>query len=131
MKHHARQVVSYSKSFKRFVVSAILRDGFSIASVCTQQKIDEPNKVREWVREEMQRRGLKRIPRTLYKRGNAPKAIFSEPVNRQFKRYEEMLIYQECMIQSLLENMDEESKKKAFAKLSTDQQRFLMRKVKP
>jgi transposase-like protein len=130
MKRQAKQGVTYTKSFKRFIVNAVMRDGFSIAMICTQHGVDEPNAVREWVREEMQKRGLKRIPRTLYKRGNAPKVLISEPINRQLQRYEEMLLYQECMIKSMLEMMDDETKKKAFSQLSPAQQRFLKRKGK-
>jgi len=128
MKREAKKAVSYSKSYKSYVVYAVIRDGFSIASICTQFGIDEPYKVREWVREEMRKRGLARIPRTLIKRGNAPKALFSEAVNRQFKRYEEMLIYQESLIEAMYSVADEETKKKLLEKLSPVQQRNLKRK---
>lgn len=127
MKLKAKKAVSYSKSYKDYVVYAVMRDGFSIASVCTQLGIDEPNKVREWVREEMRKRGISRIPRTLIRRGKAPKALISEPINRQFQRYEEMLIYQESMIEALYEFADEETKKKLLEKLSPTQQRNLKR----
>lgn len=130
MKRKAKKAVSYSNSYKSYVVYAVIRDGFSIASICTQFGIDEPNKVREWVREEMRKRGLARIPRTLIKRGNAPKALFSEAVNRQFKRYEEMLIYQESLIEAMYSVADEETKKKLLEKLSPVQQRNLKRKGK-
>ncbi|MCB5286424.1 MAG: hypothetical protein LHW64_01320 [Candidatus Cloacimonetes bacterium] len=36
MKRNVKKVVSYSKNFKDYVIYAVVRDGFSIASVCTQ-----------------------------------------------------------------------------------------------
>jgi transposase-like protein len=128
MKRQAKKAVSYSRSFKQYVTYAVVRDGFSIASVCTQNGIAEMNQVREWVREFMKKRGMKRIPRTLVNRGNAPKVIFSEPVNRQFKRYEEMLMYQESMLEALFAVADEETKKKLLEMLSPSRGKSLKRK---
>lgn len=130
MKRTVRKTVNYTKSYKRFIVNAVMRDGISIASICTQQGIDEPYKVREWVRAEMKKRDLVRIPRTLLKRGKTPKVCISEPVNRQFERYEEILIYQECLIESLLLHIDKDAKKKVFAMLSPAQRRDLKRREK-
>jgi transposase-like protein len=130
MKHTVRKAVNYTSSYKRFIVNAVMRDGISIASICTQQGIDEPYQVREWVRAEMKKRDLVRIPRTLLKRGKAPKVCISEPVNRQFERYEEILIYQECLIESLLLHIDKDAKKKVFAMLSPAQRRDLKRREK-
>jgi transposase-like protein len=130
MKHKAKKVVSYSPGFKSNVVYAVVRDGFSIASVCTQYGIDEMYQVREWVREYMKKRGMVRIPRTLTRRGVAPKVVFSEPVNRQFERYEEIILYQECLIEALFANSGENDKKKLLEKLSPSQQKSLKRKGK-
>jgi transposase-like protein len=127
MKLKVKKAVSYSKSDKNHVVYAVMREGFSIASICSQLGIDEPFRVREWIREEMRKRGIVRIPRTLIRRGKAPKVLISEPVNRQFQRYEEMLIYQESLIEALFEVADEETKKKLLKKLSPSQQRNLKR----
>jgi len=75
----------------------------------------------------MKKRGMVRIPRTLTRRGNAPKVIFSEPVNKQFERYEEIILYQECLIEAFYRNSDEEGKKKLLEKLSPTQRRNLKR----
>ena len=127
MKRNVKKVVSYSKSLKDHVIYAVVRDGFSIASVCTQEGIDSENMVREWVREFMKKRGMTRIPRTLTKRKNAPKVLFPESVNRQFKRYEEIIMYQESMIEAMFEVADEETKKKLLERLSPTQQKRLKR----
>jgi len=127
MKRKVKKVVSYSRYFKSHVVYAVVRDGLSIASVCTQLGIDEMYQVREWVREFMKKRGMVRIPRTLTRRGKAPKVVFSEPVNRQFERYEEIILYQECLIEAFYRNSDEEGKKKLLEKLSPTQRRNLKR----
>lgn len=125
MKRTAKREVRYSRSFKDYVVYAVVRDGFSIASVCSQNGIDEMYKVREWVREFMNKRGLTRRPRTLTRRGNAPKAFIPESVNRQLKRYEEIIMYQEIFIESMYAVADEETKKKLLEKLSPTQRRNL------
>jgi transposase-like protein len=130
MKRKAKKAVSYSESYKQYIVYAVMRDGFSIASICTQFGIDEPYMVREWVREFMKKRGLVRIPRTLTKRGNAPKVIFSEAVNHQFRRYEEIILYHTCLIESMFKVADEETKKKLLSMLTPAQQRNLKRKGK-
>lgn len=127
MKRKAKKVVSYSPGFKSNVVYAVVRDGFSIASVCTQFGIDEMCRVREWVREYMKKRGLVRIPRTLTRRGKAPKVVLSEPVNRQFERYEEIILYQECLIEAFYANSSEEGKKKLLEMLSPTQRKNLKR----
>ena len=125
MKRHATKVVNYSRSFKDYVVHAIVRDGLSIATVCSQSGIDEMYKVREWVREYMSKRGLTRIPRTLTRRKNAPQAFISEPVNRQFQRYEEIIMYQEKLIEALYQVGNEELKKKLLQELSPTQRKNL------
>lgn len=130
MKRQAKKAVSYGSWFQSNVVYAVVRDGFSIASVCTQYGIDEMYKVREWVRDYMKKHGMVRIPRTLTRRGNAPKTLFSEPVNRQFKRYEEIILYQECLIEAFYENADEKIKKKLLDQLSPKQRKSLKRKGK-
>ncbi|MDP3013072.1 MAG: hypothetical protein Q8M92_02435 [Candidatus Subteraquimicrobiales bacterium] len=125
MQRHARKSVSYSTSLQKLVVCAVMREGFSIASICSQFGIDEPYAVREWVRKEMKKRGLVRIPRTLFKRGNAPKVLISEPVNRQYKRYEEIILYQNCLLEALYELGNAELKKKLLEKLSPKQRKSL------
>jgi len=75
MKRKAKKAFSYSESYKMHIIYAVMREGFRIASICTQFGIDNPFMVREWVREEKKKRGLVRIPRTLTKRGNAPKVL--------------------------------------------------------
>lgn len=127
MKRKAKKAVSYTESYKRHIIYAVMREGYSIASICTQYGIDEPFMVREWVRKEMKKRDLVRIPRTLTRRGKAPKVLFSEPVNRQFKRYEEILLYQTCLIESMFKVADEETKKKLLLLLTPAQQRNVKR----
>ena len=77
----------------------------------------------------MKKRGLTRVPRTLYRRGKAPKICITEAVNRQLARYEEMLMYQECLIEAFLHISDEETKKKVFSKLSSAQRKDLQRRA--
>lgn len=125
MKREAKKVVSYSRSFKEQVVYAVVRDGFSIAKVCSMNGIDEIYQVREWVRDYMKKRGMTRAPRTLTRRKNAPRAYIPEAVDRQLKRYEEMLLYQQIFIESMYEVADEETKKKLLEKLSPTQRRNL------
>jgi transposase-like protein len=121
MKRKVRKAVNYSKSYKSMVVHKIVADGISIASVCMQFGIDEVYQVREWVREYMKKRGMVRIPRTLTKRKKAPMAMIHEPINRQFQRYEEIIMYQECMIEALYAEADEAIKKKLLEMLSPSQ----------
>jgi len=125
MKRKARKAVTYSNHIKSMVVNEIVREGFSIASICMQRGIDEEYQVREWVREYMKKRGMVRIPRTLTKRKKAPMVMINEPINRQFKRYEEIIMYQESMIEAMYEVADEETKKKLLEKLSPSQQKRL------
>jgi transposase-like protein len=122
MKRKVRKAVNYPKSFKSMVVDEIVREGFSIASVCMQLGIDEVYQVREWVREYMKKRGMVRIPRTLTKRKKAPMVMINEPINRQFKRYEEMIMYLESTIEAFFSVADEETKKKLLERLSPSQQ---------
>jgi len=62
MKRIAKQVVRYGRSFKEHVVYAVVRDGISIAKVCSLNGIDEMYKVREWVRAYMKKKGMIKIP---------------------------------------------------------------------
>jgi transposase-like protein len=127
MKRKVRKAVSYSKSYKSMVVNEIVSGGISIASACMQYGIDEVYMVREWVREYMKKRGMLRIPRTLTKRKNAPMVLIHEPINRQFERYEEIIMYQESLIEALYSEADEETKKKLLKQLSPSQQSRLKR----
>jgi hypothetical protein len=83
-----------------------------------QLKIDEVYMVREWVREYMKKRGMIRIPRTLTKRKNAPMVLIHEPIDRQLRKYEEIIMYQESLIEALYSEADEETKKKLSERLS-------------
>ncbi len=130
MQRHAKKTINYSRKFKEYVVYAVVRDGLSIAAVCSQNGIDEMYKVREWVRAYMKKRGLVRRPRTLTRRQNAPRAFISEPVNRQFQRYEEIIMYQEKLIEALYEAGDGELKKKLLSGLSPTQRKNLRSKGK-
>ena len=67
--------------------------------------------VREWVREYMKKRDMLRIPRTLTKRKNALMVLIHGPINRQFERYEEVIMYQESLIEAQYSEADEETKK--------------------
>jgi len=125
MKRKAKKAVSYSKSFKSLVVNEVLTNGISIASVCMQQGIDEVYQVREWVREDMKKRGLLRIPKTLTKRKKAPLVMINEPINRQFQRYEEIIMYQQSLIEAIYAESDQNTKKKLLEQLSPTQQRRL------
>jgi transposase-like protein len=118
MKRTVRKAVSYTKSYKSMVVHSIVSEGTSIASVCMQYGIDEVYMVREWVREYMKKRGMVRIPRTLTKRKNAPLVLIHEPIDRQFRKYEEIIMYQESFIEALYSEADEETKKKLLEGLS-------------
>lgn len=122
MKRKARKAVNYTKSFKSMVVNEIVREGFSIASICMQRGIDEVYQVREWVREYMKKRDMVRIPRTLTKRGKAPMVLINEPINRQLKRYEEIIMYQDSTIEALYSVVDKETKKKLLERLLPSQQ---------
>jgi len=125
MQRAAEKVVKYSRKFQQTVVYAVMREGFSIASVCSQFGIDQPFTVREWVRREMKKRGLVRIPRTMVNRKTAPKVVVSEPVNRQFQRYEEIIMYQQCMLEALYREGTPEQKKKLLAMLTPKQRKSL------
>lgn len=127
MKLKVKKAVSYSKSYKSVVVNSILREGISIASACMQFGIDEVYQVREWVREDMKKRGISRIPKTLTKRKKAPLVIINEPINRQFQRYEEIILYQESLIEAFFSESDEATKKKLLERLSPSQQKRLKR----
>jgi len=121
----ARKRVRYDKGLKHAVIYAVMRDGFSISSICMQYGIDHPYTVREWIREEMKKRNLVRIPRTLVKRGRAPMVLISEPIERQFKQYEEIIMYQQCMIEALYAEGNAEIKKKLLSMLPPKQRRSL------
>ena len=111
MQRAARKTVNYTRKFQQLVVYAVMREGYSIASICNQYGIDEPYAVREWVRREMKKRGLVRIPKTMVKRKNAPKVQVSEAINRQFQRNEELIIYQQCLIEAMYQEATDEQKK--------------------
>ena len=126
MKHVGIKEVTYSKQYKRHIIQAIMHEGFSIASICSQQGIEEPRKVREWVREAMKKRCIKRIPRRITPRLQTPSILISESVNRQFKHYEELIIYQESVIEAFWSTADKQTKKKLLKKLSPAQQTNLL-----
>ncbi len=111
MKRKVRKAVKYSELTKRMVIHDIVSEGISIASACMQNGIDEVYMVREWVREYMKKRDMLRIPRTLTKRKNALMVLIHGPINRQFERYEEVIMYQESLIEALYSEADEETKK--------------------
>lgn len=125
MQREAKQLVKYTRSFQRRVVYAVMREGYSIAAICSQLGIEHPYSVREWVREEMKKRGLVRVPKGMLKRKSAPPVQVSEAVNRQLKRYEEMLFYQECMLEALYRNGTPEQKKKLLEMLTPTQRKNL------
>jgi len=125
MKREARREVSYSKKYKDIVAYQVVSDGISIIKICSKYGIEEPYKVREWVREYMRKRGMIRRPRSLIRRGKEPFALITEPVNRQFSRYEEIIMYQECLIEAFYSEANEEQKKKLLERLSPRQRRNL------
>jgi transposase-like protein len=127
MKRKVRKAVKYSELTKRMVIYDIVSEGISIASACMQNGIDEVYMVREWVREYMKKRDMLRIPRTLTKRKNAPMVLIHGPINRQFERYEEVIMYQESLIEALYSEADEETKKKLLEKLSSSRRKRLKR----
>ncbi|MDD2718677.1 MAG: hypothetical protein PHS08_03295 [Candidatus Cloacimonetes bacterium] len=127
MKRKVRKAVKYSELTKRMVIHDIVSEGISIASACMQNGIDEVYMVREWVREYMKKRDMLRIPRTLTKRKNAPMVLIHGPINRQFERYEEVIMYQESLIEALYSEADEETKKKLLEKLSSSRRKRLKR----
>lgn len=125
MQRKAKKVVKYSRKFQQTVVYAVMREGFSIASICSQFGIDQPFAVREWVRREMKKRGLVRIPKTMVNRKSAPKVMISEPVNRQFQRYEEIIMYQQCLIEAAYQEGTPEQKKKLLEMLTPKQRKSM------
>jgi transposase-like protein len=125
MQHAAKKVVKYTRKFQQTVLYAVMREGISIASVCSQFGIDHPYAVREWVRREMKKRGLVRIPKTMVKRKSAPQVLISEPVNRQFQRYEEIIMYQQCMLEAMYQEGTPEQKKKLLGMLTPKQRKSL------
>jgi len=125
MQREAKKAVNYTRKFQQRVVYAVMREGFSIASICSQYGIDQPYAVREWVRREMKKRGLVRIPKTLVNRKSAPKAVISEPVNRQLQHYEEVILYQQCLIEAAYQNGTPEQKKKLLELLPPKQRKSL------
>ena len=127
MKRKVRKAVKYSELTKRMVIYDIVSEGISIASACMQNGIDEVYMVREWVREYMKKRDMLRIPRTLTKRKNALMVLIHGPINRQFERYEEVIMYQESLIEALYSEADEETKKKLLEKLSSSRRKRLKR----
>lgn len=104
MQREAKKAVNYTRRFQQRVVYAVMREGFSIATISSQYGIDQPYAVREWVRREMKKRGLVLIPKTLANRKSAPKAVISEPVNRQLQHYEEVILYQQCLLEAAYQN---------------------------
>lgn len=127
MKRKVRKAVKYSELTKRMVIHDIVSEGISIASACMQNGIDEVYMVREWVREYMKKRDMLRIPRTLTKRKNALMVLIHGPINRQFERYEEVIMYQESLIEAQYSEADEETKKKLLEKLSSSRRKRLKR----
>jgi transposase-like protein len=125
MQRAAKKVVRYTRKFQQRVVYAVMRDGLSIARICSENGIDTPNTVREWVREEMRRRGLVRIPKGMLKRKSAPQVLIPTPVERQLKRYEAMLFYQECLLEAAYRNGTPEQKKKLLEMLTPKQRKSL------
>jgi hypothetical protein len=60
----------------------------------------------------------------------SPQGVHLEPVNRQFERYEEIILYQETLIEAFYAFATEEQKKKLLEKLSPTQRRNLKRSGK-
>jgi transposase-like protein len=130
MKHIDSNSVSYTKSYKQYIIYAVMRNGDSIAKVCHWNNISDENMVRTWVREFMKKRGMTRIPRTMKTKRGEPKVCIPERINHEFSRLEETILYLQTVVESMFSVVDEESKKKLLEKLSPSLRKRLKKEGK-
>ncbi|MBW6513485.1 MAG: hypothetical protein K0B87_01880 [Candidatus Syntrophosphaera sp.] len=118
MQRHIYNGVSYSHKYYDYVVMQVVREGHSATKVSYEEGINDVTMVRAWVREYMEKRGLKRAPRRLKRRVGAPRVNIPECVDLEFRRLEETVYYLETLLENAYLVMDSEQKKSLLRQLS-------------
>lgn len=118
MQRHTYNGVSYSQKFYTYVVLQVVREGFSATKVSYELGINDVAMVRSWVREYMEKHGLKRAPRRLKRRVGAPKVNIPACIDIEFRRLEESVYYLQTTLEEAYKVMDEEQKKSLLRQLS-------------
>lgn len=131
MQRHVYNGVSYSHEYYNNVVLQVVREGHSATKVSYEEGINDVAMVRTWVREYMNKRGLKRAPRRLKRRAGAPKVNLPACVDVEFRRLEETVYYLETLLEQAYLVMDAEQKKSLLRQLSPKLRQSLKDKEKP
>jgi len=130
MKRHIYNGVSYSHSYYNAVVMRVVRDGCSATKASYEEGINDVVMVRAWVREYMEKRGLKRAPRRLKRRAGAPRVNIPACVDTEIRRLEESVYYLQVLLEEAYKVMDEDQKKSLLPHLSPSQRKNLKEKGK-
>lgn len=130
MERHVYHGISYSHKYYHQVVLQVVREGFSAAKVSYEEGINDVAMVRAWVREYMDKRGLKRTPRRLKRRAGVPKVNIPACVDTEFRRLEESVYYLQSLLEEAYKVMDEEQKKSLLRQLSPKLRKNLREKGK-
>jgi hypothetical protein len=118
MERHVYNGVSYSHKYYNYVVLQVVREGFSATKVSYEEGINDVKMVRAWVRDYMEKHGLKRTPKRLKRRLGAPKVNIPACVDNEFRRLEESVYYLQTLLEESYKVMDEEQKKSLLRQLS-------------
>lgn len=130
MERHIYNGVSYSHKYYNNVVLQVVREGHSATKVSYEEGINDVAMVRTWVREYMEKRGLKRAPRRLKRRAGAPRVNIPACVDTEFRRLEESVYYLQTLLEEAYKVMDEEQKKSLLRRLSPKLRKNLKEKGK-
>ena len=130
MQRYNGKAVSYSQKFYDYVVLQVVREGFSAAKVSYEEGINDVAMVRAWVREYMNKRGLKRAPRRLKRRASAPRVNIPACVDTEISRLEESVYYLQTLLEESYKLMDPGQKKSLLRQLSPKLRKNLREKGK-
>jgi transposase-like protein len=131
MQRHVYNGVSYSHKYYNYVVLQVVREGHSATKVSYEEGINDVAMVRTWVREYMNKRGLKRAPRRLKRRAGAPPVNIPACVDVELRRLEETVYYLETLLENAYLVMDNDQKKSLLRQLSPKLRQHLKDKEKP
>lgn len=130
MQRYEHNGVSYSGKFHDYVVLQVVREGHSSAKVSYESGINDVALVRAWVRDFMNKRGLKRSPRRLKRRAGAPRVNIPVCVDTEIRRLEESMYHLQNLLEQAYLVMDEEQKKSLLRQLSPKLRKSMREKGK-
>jgi hypothetical protein len=98
--------------------------------VSYEEGINDVAMVRSWVRDYMDKRGLKRVPRRLKRLSGLPRVNIPTCVDTELRRLEESVYYLQTMLEEAYKVMDEGQKKSLLRQLSPKLRKTLREKGK-